>query len=558
MVNQQTSKKFHQANSLVWSQKLPTSSPAVFKTQLSTPTGQLWAMDYLIRLVQIHPDFRVAEIRSLASLLSLEVEMLSYSTASPFLILRILSYPRVRFASTCSAAKALVSRSVLSLGIYELWGMTTDEEGGGGAEKDGSRTKTTTYAALHDDVRTRTDPRIWSQYREAGFKFSVDAYCGKRSPTEQTDIINGFRFLGFEGPIRMHDPEVEFTIFEEWSLLESPDHQPKLSPDPALQIHPDHTPSTIPHRSPHRLYFGRFLSPSSRHALMLKHDLKRRPYISTTSMDAVLALVSANLAHAGPGRLVYDPFVGTGGFLVAAAEFGAYVWGSDIDGRSFRGTGRSERRREGSSGLSTGERKKRGLWRNFDEYGLLDLFGDCFVGDLVNTPLLPRGGGGGWLDAIICDPPYGVREGLKVLGNREPGPERAPVMIDGVPAHTLPGYVAPKKPYSFARMLDDILAFAAETLVVGGRLAFWMPSANEDDGNIAIPARGELELLECCVQRFNRWSRRLLVYRRRGTTEGSGVNGPGRDDREEGETATGKTASDLNPFRRKYFQGFQT
>lgn len=285
-------------------------------------------------------------------------------------------------------------------------------------------------------------------------------------------------------------------------------------------------------------------------------------------MDATLALLSANLAHAGPGRIVFDPFVGTGGFLVAAAEFGAYVWGSDIDGRSFRGTGvKAGKASDGKKGIGC----EKGVGRNFDAYGLQDFFGDCFISDLVHSPLRrsneaeatsgSKGGGGGWLDAIICDPPYGVREGLKVLGTREPRRNGSTaLLIDGVPAHTLPGYVAPKKPYSFERMLDDILIFASETLVVDGRLAFWMPSANEDDEMLEIPKHGHLELMECCVQRFYRWSRRLLVYRRRkeGKTLGSEIESRGGDERHRERVAGGKTASDLNPFRKKYFQGFQT
>ena len=40
-------------------------------------------------------------------------------------------------------------------------------------------------------------------------------------------------------------------------------------------------------------------------------------------MDAEVAFLIANQAQAMPGKLVYDPFVGTGSILVAAAHFGA-------------------------------------------------------------------------------------------------------------------------------------------------------------------------------------------------------------------------------------------
>ena len=123
-------------------------------------------------------------------------------------------------------------------------------------------------------------------------------------------------------------------------------------------------------------------------------------------------------------------------------------------------------------------------------------------------------------------------------------------MLKGVPAHTIEGYIAPKKPYSFIKMLDDILNFAAQTLVDDGRLAFWMPTANDEE-DIGIPEHQALELVHCCVQAFNKWSRRLLVYRRKVKFEWHKPvhDGPAR-------LLNGTNADELNPFRRKYIQGF--
>lgn len=169
-------------------------------------------------------------------------------------------------------------------------------------------------------------------------------------------------------------------------------------------------------QEPKRIYFGRWLADSSRE-IVNKYDLKKRRYISTTSMDAELSLVTANMALAAPGKLFFDPFVGTGSFCVAAAHFGALTMGSDIDGRSFRGKDR-------------GDGKPMGLTMNFQQYGLESKFMDAFSSDLTHTPLRDFQ----FLDGIICDPPYGVREGLRVLGTRD-GRAKEPVLIDGVPAH---------------------------------------------------------------------------------------------------------------------------
>ena len=302
------------------------------------------------------------------------------------------------------------------------------------------------------------------------------------------------------------------------------------------------------------VYLGRKVG-ESRRGLVEKHDLKKRPYISTTSMDAELALVTANLALAGEGKLFLDPFCGTGGFMVAAAELGAIVIGSDIDGRSFRGK---------SKGV------EKGVGANFRKYGLEGRFGDCFTADLVNTPVQARRR---WLDGMICDPPYGVREGLKVLGARSglqlngsdeasrPQVSKIPPMIDGAPAHTQPGYVAPKRPYSFNRMLSNILDFAAKSLVDGGRLAFWMPSANEDelgqDQVTEVPTHHLMLLRHECVQRFNHWSRRLLVYERRsGDTQGLLDSQPALFQWQQQGIDHGVRADELNPFRKRYFEGF--
>lgn len=48
-------------------------------------------------------------------------------------------------------------------------------------------------------------------------------------------------------------------------------------------------------------------------------------------MDSQLSILMANQAKVSDGDLILDPFVGSGSLLVAAAEFGGYVFGSDID-----------------------------------------------------------------------------------------------------------------------------------------------------------------------------------------------------------------------------------
>lgn len=71
-----------------------------------------------------------------------------------------------------------------------------------------------------------------------------------------------------------------------------------------------------------RIFFGREVGGADR-KLLPTYQLKSRTYLGPTAMDAEIAFLMANQALATPGKLVYDPFVGTGSILIAAAHFGA-------------------------------------------------------------------------------------------------------------------------------------------------------------------------------------------------------------------------------------------
>jgi tRNA (guanine10-N2)-methyltransferase len=129
------------------------------------------------------------------------------------------------------------------------------------------------------------------------------------------------------------------------------------------------------------------------------------------------------------------------------------------------------------------------------------------------------------------------------------------------------GYIPPKRPYSFLAMLDDILEFAALSLVDNGRLSFWMPTSNEEDQEIHPPAHPYLVVTSICTQSFNKCknsspadnkcsqtkgSRRLITYQRLPDAEVPQVL-----INKSRHLATGVSADDLNPFRKRYFEGFR-
>ena len=148
-------------------------------------------------------------------------------------------------------------------------------------------------------------------------------------------------------------------------------------------------------------------------------------------------------------------------------------------------------------------------------------------------------------DTIVCEPPYGIREGVKVCGttNMASAELTKTTLIEGQHAFLRKDYVQPKKSVSLDFMLDDLLQFAADRLPVGGRLCFWMPAANDADIPTLIPQHQRLELIHTLVQQFNKWSRRLLVYVK-------------RDEHYNGKTVTREERTHKNNFRERYFSQF--
>lgn len=208
-------------------------------------------------------------------------------------------------------------------------------------------------------------------------------------------------------------------------------------------------------------------------------------------MDAELSLVMANQALAAPGKLVYDPFVGTGSFLFTCAHFGAYTLGSDIDGRQIRGKG------------------KAGIHSNIEQYNLQGRVLDTLVFDVCHNPWRSHE----WIDAIVTDPPYGVRAGAKTLG-RNDGKELMMRTYDGIPMHTREDYYPPTKPYEMSEVLDDLLKFSAQHLVLGGRLVYWLPTVVDDYSITDLPQHPCMALVSNSEQNFGQWSRRLITMKK--------------------------------------------
>lgn len=141
------------------------------------------------------------------------------------------------------------------------------------------------------------------------FKIKFDSFGHSIPKQEQVSRINSFSFMAFKGPVDLKYPTILLAYLEEY--LKSPSSA---------------SSGTASLKS---VYFGVCLGATTSRHVVSKYSLKKRNYLSTTSMDAELSLVTANMALARPNTLLFDPFVGSGSFLVSCAHYGAM--GSTFD-----------------------------------------------------------------------------------------------------------------------------------------------------------------------------------------------------------------------------------
>ena len=436
---------------------------------------------FLVHFADELLSFRWPEIDALTSLYGLSI-VWREKTLKPFAVAESASE---------SAIRTLCSRSVLIMSTHELWcdsNATT-----------ASSINTNTKQLLFDRMSESSlisDP----VYRDSSFRVTVHTFNRKTCLKEKIDRIEALSpYLPFNGPVDLSTPSNEFVYMEYYAR----EYRAGKSEE-----------------EPTELYFGRFLCQSSIRYSVHKFSLKDRKFISNTSMDPKLCFLMCNIGKVDQHHVVLDPFVGSGSILVAAAASGAAaVFGSDIDYKLVHGLSRPTR--PFVLKRSPGEN----LLGNLNQYNLSSAYGDVVLADASRPVFWPSF----HFDAILCDPPYGIREASERVGRRRKGSHGDDEEIEEkIPEHLLDKHFPAKTRYNLRDIIQDLLNFASQSLAPGARLVFWMPvlrnnrqpngSSNGGDGvnlcdnqNFEVPHHPNLEHICTCEQSLTRQVSRVLI-----------------------------------------------
>lgn len=400
-------------------------------------------------------DFRYAELDALLLLCNLDpLDVYSKNSSASESVFQLIDLPDFQIA------QKICERSVLIKAIYEFWCFSSR------------------LSDLFPEIKKISSSFLDKCVKSLSWSIHVETFFRTLTSHQKEQFRNKIEidYLS-ENPVSLVEPQIPL-----WLLLDYSQNK--------------HIAAEECHIVP--AYFGRLLAKVTMRDIINKMDLKKRLYLGPTSLDHSLALILSNLARIRRYDLVLDPFVGTASILVALTHFGAKCFGTDIDTRVLHGNmyaGKADR---------TTDKTKRNIQENFLSYGLE-------VPELIrlDNHLLDRHvakkctGGDGLFDAIVTDPPYGIRAGAKKSGKKDFAGYSMPI--------NRPDHIPATQHYPVEEVMLDLLHTAASLLVLGGRLVYLIPTTY-DFVPSDLPRHPCLELQQTCEQSLSsRHGRRAVV-----------------------------------------------
>ena len=220
------------------------------------------------------------------------------------------------------------------------------------------------------------------------FRFDID-FRGKCETRDlELEMINKFDKFGFKAKVDIKNAERIFVIFR--NSVENQKTKEIIST---------------------KYYFGIEMAGKDEKKLHFytKYVLTKRKYIGPTATDHLLSFLMANFAQIKEGQMVIDPFVGTGSLLIPPSHYKALCFGCDLDVRVLRGYSVGYTRK--SEEDKTPQKKQGNIFSNFDDYNFPR---PQIIRQDINKPAFRKKNL--FFDAIICDPPYGWRAGVRKTG----------------------------------------------------------------------------------------------------------------------------------------------
>ena len=365
------------------------------------------------------------------------------------------------------------------------------------------------------------------------FRFDIDFRGLSETREKELEMINKFDKFNFKAKVDINNAQRIFVIFR--NTVENQKTKEIIST---------------------KYFFGRQMSGKDEKKLRFytKYVLTKRKYIGPTATDHLLSFLMANFAQIKQGQLIIDPFVGTGSLLIPPSYYKAQCFGCDLDVRVLRGYSVGYTRK--SENDKTPQKMQGNIFSNFDDYGFPR---PQIIRQDINKPAFRKKNL--LFDAIVCDPPYGWRAGVRKTGLSDTKKEKREKRLEQkrknkksnnnedikddedekdnkdenniitaenedmdynyVMANGEKKMFLPTSHTSVNNIFDGLISFAQDNLKVGGFLVCLFPVRKEKDEEdlvnhpINFPRHPQFKLIHACENINSRLrSRWCLTYQK--------------------------------------------
>lgn len=435
------------------------------------------SMRVLCYFVYSHGNFWLAEVEAQLEVEGVRTENFQWERVpgmeaiyAPFmdLVISLKGWAR----SVEEVVRSALSRCTLVRAAIDEWG----------------RARRGDFESLERDFkRNEAKARPFLDDAKSTFRFNVEAFGEKINRPEQKNKLDQVAFAEPKGKADLSDPEKIFWLVE----------MPEFIEKGGLQLGGQTIGTT---------FLGREICRGTREP-MNRLSVPKRPFAGPTAMEAEMSAIMCNIAKSERGSFSLDPFVGSGGVLLAASLKGSHTMGFDIDLRALR-------RAFGDTLAST--------WSNFRTLDLSPPLSLVRL-DMANRPIRERAFES-LFDSVLTDPPYGLRAGGRKTGH--PG-ERNFINRAGRNNKKAGGVskeedLALTAPYGLAESLADLVDLASMCLRINGRLVFFCPGVKggKDEVASALPSHPAMRRVAMCEQPLSgRRSRYLIAMRKERETD---------------------------------------
>lgn len=360
--------------------------------------------NFLVFFFTVLPDFRLAELNSLASLHGINFEPETQELDEDEVFVKSNFAP-----NDPEILQKMMSRSVLAKSIFELL------------------VECPTHEEFFEEIKNFKQRFSDSQNPTIAMK----CFGLRRKTTEKDNFMLKFLDQIFDSPDQTENEQKKSKfkiIHQEKDDRDEDDEENEEEPAKNMSndnyfIIEEHLRSGRPNFNPNctlkRIFLAKKLAKNTnRHQMFSKYDLKNRKFLGTTAMSVDLSFLVANQAQIVKNHLVMDPFCGSASLLIAAGQLGAKVFGSDLDFRVLCG-GSKFNAKNLSKQITDNpeynenvfrEEMNHNIFSNFKQYDIEKKCSPNFLrADFSQQSNLTFWRDNFLLDCIISDPPYGKR-----------------------------------------------------------------------------------------------------------------------------------------------------